>query len=574
MRLSGSLFWTERETPADATDATEGLLRRAGYLEPVGPGLYVLGPLLERVLERLGSILREELADAGYQPIRAPSLRPSSDGRGALGPEPPPLARPAFTVTDRRGDELQLGPDGPDGVRSLAARHVRSYRDLPVRLLDIRTAFGDIEHRGGLLNSRESPRLDVYTFNADRTRSTQTHRAVLAAFERALERAGVQHLTARAGAPPGAVAASLVAPTWDGPDRIVRSPDGDIATPHASRAHLRPPDPVEERPAREVETPGAVTIEALREHLPDVPPARMLKTMLYRAELDDRRHQTVAALCRGDRQIDETKLRRHLGARTLEIADPLIVREVTGAQVGYAGPVGLPDDVRVVADRSAAQLEGFVCGANRTDAHLVDVRFGRDAEEPETADIDLTVDGDPSGQGGELIFEPALRLVDASQIDSGSSTGTVAYTDAEGQERDCWCHRASADLFRIVAGVVEEHRGEERLGWPLRVAPHSVVIVQVRAGDDAQDTVAEEVHRRLTDAGVDTIWDDRDERAGVKFGDAELIGVPIRVTVGRDADDGQVEVVEQDGEPQVLPLDLATTRIVERITDAGVPPVR
>lgn len=572
MRLSEIPFVTEREPPADVADEVEGLLRRAGYLQPTGPGRYVFGPLMLRVVQRVEAILLEEFGEAGYARVHAPALRTETDH--PLGPESPPLARPELTVTDRRGGTFRLGPDGAGAVLDLADRHVRSYRDLPVRVVDRRTGFGDVEDRSGLLHARESPRVDVYTFTADRPGCDAAHDHVLAVLERALERTGVDHVTARAGAPPGAAAATVVAPTEDGPDRIVRSPGGGVATPHASRARPQTPQPPEQRPMREVETPGAVTIDALREFLPDVPRARMMKTLLYRAEMPGGTIRTVAALCRGDRQIDEVKLRRHLGAAALDMADPLEVREVTGAQVGYAGPVGLPEDVRVVADPSAAELRGFACGANRTDVHLVDVHFGRDLPEPEAADIDLTLDGDRSAGGAPLSFVPVVRLVDAHQIAPETAGRTVRFTDTEGQERDCWCHRAAADLLRIVHATVLQHRGEERLRWPLPVAPHSVVIVHVRVGDEAQDAVASDVHRRLVSAGVDVVWDDRDERAGVKFGDAELIGVPIRLTVGRDADDGRVELILSDGEPQVVPVGTAVDRIVGLVAEAGVPALR
>jgi prolyl-tRNA synthetase len=555
VRLSEQLFRTRRDDPSDASVPSHALLVRAGMLHRVAPGVYAHGPLLRRVLGRIESIVREEMDRIGGQEVLLSVLQPRElwerSGRWSryAGAE-----RLMLTTRDRSGAEFGLGPTHEEAMTDLASGWISSYRQLPVLLYQVQTKFRDEPRpRFGLLRSREFTMKDAYSFDADDSAMRESYERLGRAYEAIFARCGLETVRAEAGAGAmgGSASAEFAVVFEVGEDELaVCDETGFAANVEVARVQIPPAPAVEgDAPMSRVETPDARTIDEVRELMPDVPVERFLKTLLYRSRDERGDDAVVAVLTRGDRTANETKLANLLDAVEVEMADDNTVRVVTGAEPGFAGPVGLDDSVRIVADSSVAEIDLFVCGANETDAHLRDVRFGRDLELPELADLDNAQEGDltPDGDG-------RIRIVRGIEVGRIFQLGTryaeplgATYLDRDGQVRSLWMCSYGIGITRLAAAIVEQHHDERGIVWPVSVAPHDVVVIQTRTGDDVQEHLAASVYEGLRDEGIEAVWDDRDERPGVKFNDADLVGWPWRIVIGRDAADGLVEVRSRSG---------------------------
>lgn len=548
-RLSTHLIATRREPPADARAPGHGLLVRAGQLQQRAPGVVTVGPLLHRTLRRIKALIRAELDEAGGQEI---------------------------SLAGEQAEAESNGPGRTAGAAAFVAEGVDSHRQLPQLIYQLARARRDEPRpRSGLLHPRESILAVAWIFDVDEDAAGASRERLTAACARVTARCGVDVVRADVASRDGRrVDDQVVALTEAGDDVVAVSDAGPYAAAVATaRASLAPPPaPEGDAPMREVATPGATTLAALQAFVPDVPPERAVKTLLYHALLPHGDHQLVAALCRGDRSLDEAKLARACGAAEVGMADTASVEQATGAAVGYAGPVGLPADVRVVADPALADVEAFVCGANRTDAHLRDVRWGRDVALPELADLDAVRDGDSAPDGGTLQLRRGLEVGRVAMLGTGDSEAAgLAAAGPDGRDHPVWTTSCALDVSRLAASVVEQHHDERGIVWPTAIAPHTVVVVTVRAGDEAQERLAATICQDLDAAGVDVVWDDRDDRAGVKFADAELLGFPWRVTCGRDAADGLVELTERGGDTDVVDAGEAVRRVARAARDARVP---
>lgn len=544
-RLSDLLIATRREAPADASTASHALLVRAGMVQPIAPGLVALGPLLARVATRITAIAREELAAVGGQEIRLPCADP---------------AQPLHQASDHEAQ-----------AATYAAGVLSSHRQLPQVLHEVATVRSDDPRpRSGLLGAAERSLCAAYAFDADEAAAEAGFARAAGALARVLARCDLEALRAEAG---GTLRAeTFVAPGPAGETLVAVSDAGRYrAVLDVARAALTAPERPEPEAMTRVDTPGATTMEALAPHVGDVPAARTVKTLLYRILTDDGSH-VVAALCRGDRSVHEGKLAGALGATEVAMADAATIRELTGAEPGFTGPVGLPE-MRVLGDLALADVQGFVCGANETDAHLRDAWWGRDVALPDLFDLDLVTEGDPAPDGGRLAVTRGIAVGWARLLGTGDAESaglTVAGPD--GAERPVWLGSYGLALEALVAALVEQHHDAEGIVWPAAIAPHTAVVVTVRAGDEAQDGLAERVMADLATAGVDALWDDRDVRAGVKFTDAELIGFPWRITAGREAAEGRVELTGRaGGRTEVVDAADAVARIADAAGAAGVP---
>lgn len=536
-RLSTQLLATRKEAPAGARSAVHALLLRAGQLHHADEGL-VVGPLLSRVLRRIEALVRGELEAAGGQEVGV-------DG---------------FSGSTERA------------LTTFARGRLASHRQLPQVLFHF--GPGAEGPRGpGLLGAGAARLAQAQAFDADEDAAEATYQALVAVCGRVVARCGVEAVRADAGGD----CEQLVVLLDSGDETVAVSDAGSYAAaPDVARAELAPPGDSHGGAAMsEVATPGAATLAALREFVPDVPPERTVKTLLYHALLPGGDSQLVAALCRGDRSVDEAKLTRALGAVEVGMGDAAAVQQATGADVGYAGPVGLPDTVRVVADRAVAEVDGFVCGANRTDAHLRDVRWGRDVALPELADLDAVHDGDPAPDGGTLRLRRGREVARVCRRGTGpAEVAGVTVAGPDGTAHPVWTTSCLLDVAQLLASAVERHHDDRGIVWPAAVAPHTAVVVTVRADDEAQRRLAEQVCADLDAAAVDVVWDDREARAGAKFADAELLGFPWRVTCGRDAAEGRVELVARvGGEAEVVDAGEAVRRVTEAAREAGPPPL-
>jgi prolyl-tRNA synthetase len=577
-RLSTQLIATRREPPADAQATSHQLMARAGMLQQAGAGLFTVGPLLLRVLGRIQAVIREELDAIGCQEVRFPHLQPPEpwrrSGRWAHMTEVDPVM--LRTVT-RGGAELGLGPTQEEQATLFAAEQISSHRQLPQTIYQITTKFRDEPRpRSGLLRTREFTMKDAYSFDVDEPAARATYHRLAECYERIFERVGLDVLRADAdvGAMGGKLSAEFLAPATIGEDFVAISDAGSFrANAEVARAELAPPETPPEKAMTRVETPGATTMEVLQGYVPDVPTERMIKTLLYQATTADGDRQLVAALVRGDRSIDEGKLAGALGASELAMADAATIREVTGAEAGYAGPVGLPASVRVVGDHAIADVAGFVCGGNATDTHYRDVWWGRDASLPELADLDRVTDGDQAPDGGTITLSRAIEAGHVFLLGTRYTAPEAldfAVTGEDGVARPVWMGCFGIGVERLAAALVEQHHDDAGIAWPTAVAPHTAAVVPVRVDDETQRCLAERVAGELDDAGVDVALDDREARPGVKFADLELIGIPWRITVGRDAADGRVELAERAGhEAEVVDADTAAARVIEIARRAG-----
>jgi prolyl-tRNA synthetase len=574
VRMSRMLLATRREAPADATVPSHALLLRAGLLTRVTPGVHTTHPLLLRVLTRVSQIVREELDRIDGQELLLPALHPRAlweeSGRWDLYV----AERLLFTLRDRGDAELCLGPTHEEAVTAYVRDHVHSHKQLPLLLYQIQTKFRDeLRPRGGLMRAREFQMKDAYSFDLDPAGMETSYARVREAYQRIFARCGLDAIPVQAdsGAIGGAVSEEFMALSDAGEDTVVVAADGSYAA-NLETAVSRPPAPApagDPQPMRTVETPGVTTIEELTRFLDGWPPTRMVKTLLVVTPDGD----VVAAMVRGDRELNALKLARHLGVSEVAMADEATVRRVSGAAPGFAGPIGLPDEVRLVADRAVAEVEGFACGANADDAHLVDVWFDRDLPVPELADIDTVEEGDLMvDRDVELRLARGIELGHVFQLGTKYSEAMDArYLGADGQRHPIWMGCYGIGIGRLAAAIVEILHDEQGLVWPMSVAPVPLHVVQTRPGDDTQEALLERLEGELAEAGLDVLVDDRDERAGVKFADADLLGVPLRVTIGRDAAEGKVELTRRaTGERQVVGVDEVVATVAGEVAAGAV----
>lgn len=578
-RLSTQLIATRREAPADAQAVSHQLMARAGMLQQAGAGLFTVGPLLLRVLQRIEGVIRSELDAIGCQEVRFTHLQPPEPWQRSGRWEHMTVVDPIMLRTESRtGAEFGLGPTHEEQATLFAAEQISSHRQLPQIIYQIATKFRDEPRsRSGLLRTREFTMKDAYSFDVDEQAAGDTYHRLAECYERIFSRLGLDVLRADAdvGAMGGKLSAEFLAPASIGEDFVAISDGGKYrANVEVARAELDPPEHPPEKPMAAVDTPGATTMDALAGYVPDVPPERMIKTLLYQVTTTGGEHQLVAALARGDRSIDEDKLARAVDAADIAMADAETIRAATGAEPGYAGPVGLSGDVRLVGDHAVADVQGFVCGGNATDTHYRDVWWSRDAVLPELADLDRIADGDRAPDGGTVAISRAIEAGHVFLLGTRYTEPEAldfAVTGEDGQARPVWMGCFGIGVERLAAALVEQHHDEAGIVWPTAVAPHTCAVVPIRADDEVQRPLAEQVAARLDEAGVDVVLDDRDARPGVKFADLELIGIPWRITVGRDAGDGRVELASRaGGEAEVVDVDAAVERVVDAARRARI----
>ncbi|WP_324717750.1 proline--tRNA ligase [Carboxydochorda subterranea] len=568
MRMSQLLAPTLREEPAEAESDSHRLMLRAGLIRKSSAGIYTYLPLAFRSLRKISEIVREEMDRAGGQELQLPIVQPAElwveTGRWyEYGPE-------MFRLKDRHGREFCLGPTHEEIITALVRAEVRSYRQLPLLLYQIQNKYRDeIRPRFGVIRGREFIMKDLYSFDRDEAGLEESYRKMYEAYSRAFHRCGLS--TTAVEADPGAIGGDVTH------EFMVLSPIGEAQVVHcrqcgyaanveaapASAPPARPQGaPATEAPPapRKVSTPGVRTIEDLVRFL-GTPAHAILKTLLYEGD-----GRLVAAVIRGDHQLNEVKLARAIGLSSVQAASPERVREVTGAPAGFVGPVGL-NRVEIVADPWAMALDEAVTGANEEDAHLVGVVPGRHFSADRVTDIRLVVPGDPCPRcGAPLDRSAGIEVGQIFKLHTKYSEALGAtFLDEDGKEKPVVMGCYGIGITRTLAAVIEQHHDDKGIIWPVSVAPYHAVVVPVNVKDRGQIEAAERLYHELTGAGVETVLDDREERPGVKFNDADLMGFPYRVTVGaRLAASGQVEIRRRsDGRDVPVSLDEAASKVRE-----------
>lgn len=574
MRQSRLLMSTMREEPAEAEALSHQWLLRGGYIRQIAAGIYAYLPLGWRVLKRIENIIREEMDASGAQELHMPAIQPADLWKGSgryevYGPE-------LIRLHDRHEREFVLGPTHEEVITSIVRQEISSYRKLPVNLYQIQTKFRDERRpRFGLLRGREFLMKDAYSFDRDGEGLDASYRNMYDTYERIFKRCGLAFRAVEADA--GAIGGQgetheFMALADIGEDTIVTCADCSYAA-NLERAEMAAEKEDEAASWQQailsdshgngvlrpepVHTPNAKSIEELTSFL-RVGPEQLIKTLIYRAD-----GSLVAVLVRGDREVNEIKVKSYLQAEIIEMADAEEVMLATGAPVGFAGPVGLA--LRILVDHEVAAMQEGIAGGNQVDTHLLHVRPGEDFSLEHTGDFRNAAAGDSCPRcGGSLRFHRGIELGHVFKLGTKYSDSLKAvFPDADGREKPFLMGCYGIGVSRVMAAVAEQSVADGRLVWPFSVAPFKVHIIPVAVKDEAQMQLAEHIYQELNSSGLEPLLDDRDERAGVKFKDADLVGAPLRVIVGRGAVSGEVEWMGGDGIKRNLPVAEALLRIRE-----------
>jgi len=529
-RLSRLLVPTLRDDPADAEVVSHKLLVRAGMIRQVARGIYDFLPLGLRVVRRVEAITRREMDRTGAQEILMPAVIPAElwqeSGRWDK------YGKALLRLKDRHGRDFCFGPTHEEVVTDLVRREVRSYRDLPKTLYQIQMKFRDEQRpRFGLMRGREFIMKDAYSFHVDPADARREYQVMYDAYTRIFEHCGLtfRAVEADTGEIGGDLSHEFQVLADSGEDAIVSCERCGYAA-NVEKAEVRPlsaPAPGGGTLER-VATPGKRSVEEVASFL-GLPPERFVKTLLYRTGGGD----VVAVLVRGDHEVSETKAGTALGGEAIALADEQTIERATGAPVGFAGPVGL--GVRTIADVALRGMRGAVAGANRADEHVVNVDQARDFPDVTFADLRQARAGDhcPRCDGGVFAVHRGIEVGQVFYLGTKYSVPMGAtFLGADGQERPIEMGCYGLGVTRTVAAAIEQHHDDAGIVWPAALAPYGAHVVPVNVGDAALRETAERIAMDLETAGVDSLLDDRDERPGVKFKDADLIGLPVRVTVG------------------------------------------
>lgn len=532
MKWTEAFIPTLKEDPQDAEVISHKLMTRGGYIRKLFSGTYSYLPLGMRVLHKIEKIVREELDSQGAQEVLLPAIHPpeiwKKTGRYDV------LGEVLIKFKDRHGRECVLGPTHEEIITDLVANNVRSYKELPLILYQIQTKFRDEPRpRFGVMRTSEFIMKDAYSFDCDIAGLEKSYKKMYDAYCRIFERCGLPYIAVEAdpGMMGGNISHEFMVPSEAGEDRIVVCGKCKYAaSTHVAKCQAPKSKSAKEKklPIAEVETPGITTIEKVSELL-KAEPARLVKTLIYMA--DDK---IVALLIRGDIDANEAKLANYLKCGHLELAGPKTIEDATGAPVGFSGPVGLKN-VRIVADHSVKDMVNFITGANRKDAHLVNVNFDRDFETKEFGDFRVIAKDDPCPACGKA----ALEMKQAIEIGHTFKLGTkysdalgAKFLDKDGKENVAIMGCYGIGVNRIMAAAIETSNDKDGIIWPVSITPYQIIILALNVESKLVKELADEAYKKLSKHGSDVLYDDRNESAGVKFKDADLIGIPIKVIIG------------------------------------------
>lgn len=567
MRYSRMLIPTLREAPGEAEVISHSLMLRAGLIRKVAAGVYDFLPLGWRVMKKVERIIREEMDRAGAQEVFLPVLCPAElwqeSGRWDV------YGRELMRIQDRHDRQFCLGPTHEEVITDLVRREVHSYRQLPINLYQIQTKFRDeIRPRFGLMRGREFMMKDGYSFDRDESGAETTYASMYQAYNRIFTRCGLRFKAVEADTGPigGSFSHEFMVLAESGEDAIVSCTECAYAS-NLEKAECTDSGQKKGVPDNEmkqmdaVETPGRKSVEDVCAFLKCVP-EQLVKTLIY--TLQD--GKPVAALVRGDHEVNEVKLRNLFGAAEVFLADEATIESVTHAPSGFSGPVGLKD-IPILADLSLKGIANFVVGANKADTHLIDVNLGRDFEPDRFEDLRVVTDKDPCPRcGGRLDFYRGIEVGHVFKLGTKYSKAMKAtFLDEEGKDRFMVMGCYGIGVGRTMAAAIEQNQDKDGIIWPFPIAPFHVQVLPLNMDNADVSRAGEEIYQALVDKGVDVLLDDRDESPGIKFKDADLLGVPLRVTVGiKSLRDGKIELKWRDSkEPVKVDRDRTVNRILE-----------
>lgn len=565
MRVSQLFGKTVKEIPADADTISHQLLVRAGMVHQLTAGVYSYLPLAWRTLRKIEDIIRDEMDKAGGQELSMPALQPlelwQATGRDKA------LGEILFTLTDRKGRKLALGPTHEEVITTLVGRFVHSYRDLPLLLYQIQDKFRDEPRpRGGLIRVREFHMKDAYSFHTDEADLDSVYRKVLQAYKNVYSRCGLPSLMVEAdsGAIGGKDSNEFMLIAASGEDEVIYCGDCDYAA-NVEKAKSRKCklDTQPELPVEEIATPGIASIEEVSGFL-KVPKTHTLKAVFYIAD-----KELIFVVIRGDLEVNEVKLKNLLHVSELRLAVDTEVR-TAGLVAGAASPVGLKG-IRIVADDSVVSGVNFVAGGNKPEVHLRNVNYPRDFTPDIIADIARTAAGDACPAcDGRLLSTRGIEVGHIFKLGISYSQKLGAnYIDADGATKPVVMGCYGMGVGRILAAAIEQNHDEKGIIWPVPIAPYQVYLCPLyREGTKVSET-AEKLYADMTAAGIEVLFDDRTESPGIKFNDADLIGIPLRVTVSpRTLEKSSVEVKwRKEKQAEILPLEDIVSRITNMVNE-------
>ena len=583
MKMSKMFVQTLREYPSDAEVISHKLLVRAGYIRKLSQGVYNYLPLMWRVLKKVENIVREEMDAAGAQEMLMPFVQPEElwqeSGRWNV------YGKELMRLKDRHGRGMCLGPTHEEVITAVAREGIKSYKQLPVNLYQIQSKFRDeVRPRYGLLRGREFIMKDAYSFDSSQEGLEKSYADMAKAYYKIFERCGLETKAVQSdsGAIGGAVSHEYMVLIDDNENN---AGENDVffcknkSCGYAANANhaVSVLEEAEIDGAKyfstfeKVDTPNTTTIEELANFL-KIPQTVILKSMIYVAD-----NKIVMALIRADKTFEETKVMNAVGANEIRSAAPSELEAIFGASKGFVGPkdieqVKIPEDydcekITIVADLTAKEMKNFVIGANETDKHFVGVNWS-DLNTPIFADIRLVEAGEKCPDCGEPLYvTKGIEVGNIFQLGTKYSKAMNAvYLDENGKTQPFIMGCYGIGISRTAAAAVERHHDEWGIKWPVSIAPYHVDIVPVNIQDELQMKVANEIYEKLNNAGVEVVLDDRDERAGVKFKDADLIGFPYRITVGKTIKDGLVEFkVRETGESTALKPEEVCDLVIKEI---------
>lgn len=541
MRQSQTLIPTMREIPADAETKSHQLLLRAGFIRQTASGIYTFLPLGKRVLKKVEEIVRQEMDAAGAVEMLMPSLQQAElwqeSGRWyTYGPE-------LMRLKDRHDREFALGPTHEEVVTSIVRDEIKSYKRFPLIVYQIQTKFRDEKRpRFGLLRGREFIMKDAYSFHSNTQSLDEVYDRIFQAYSNIFRRLGLNFraVIADSGAMGGKDTHEFMVLSEIGEDTIAYSDSSDYAAniemaPVVS-TYEKPDEPLKER--QKVSTPNAKTIEEVSKLL-KVEETRCIKTLLFK--VDDK---YVLVLVRGDHEVNDVKVKNYFQASVVELASPEEVKYVLGCPIGSLGPVEVKEGIQVIADHAVQAIVNGVCGANEDGWHFVNVNPERDFQVTAYTDLRFIQEGDPSPDGkGTIRFAKGIEVGHVFKLGTRYSEAMGAYyLDENGKSQPMIMGCYGIGVSRTVSAVAEQFNDEKGFIWPKQIAPFDVHLIAVNTKDEVQRELAEQLYQSLQKERYEVLFDDRPERAGVKFADADLIGLPVRVTVGKKASEGIVEV--------------------------------
>ena len=553
MRYSQMHLPTGREIPSDAEVVSNQLMIRAGMIRKLTSGIYSYLPLGYRVIRKVEQIIREEMNQAGAQEVHMPMVQPAElwqeSGRWTH------YGKELLRFRDRNGREYCLGPTHEEVITDLVRHDIKTYRQLPCNLYQIQTKFRDeVRPRFGVMRCREFGMKDAYSFDTDEAGAEKSYKKMFATYNNIFRRCGLNFrpVEADSGSIGGSFSHEFMVMADSGEDSIVFCQNCDYAA-NMEKAEI--PAPKNETqaqkdflPMESVETPGVRTIDEVSSFL-GVSPAQILKTLIFNAD-----EKPVAVLIRGDHEVNEIKVKNYLGANELALANDDMIIEATGAPRGFAGAVGIK--TRIIADHSVVNIVNLVTGANREDYHLKNVNIGRDFKVDSYADLRVAQAGDTCPRcGGTIRIARGIEVGHVFKLGTKYSQAMKAsYLDKDGKEKIMIMGCYGIGIGRTVAACIEQNHDEYGIIWPMALAPYTVIVTPVNINEPDVMKASEDIYADLLTSGVEAILDDRDERAGVKFKDADLIGIPLRIVVGaKNLVQGNVELkIRKTGETRMI----------------------